>query len=91
MSLFPTRRRYQGRSRSGGPGILRHLNVVCRCRDVHQLPVMMRFIGWTTTRRGTTGAVYACSYRNCIIRAIYVRDFDTGRPRMLWMDRHDGR
>lgn len=100
MSLFPNSRhphhhRQYSRTvpvqQTRLPEYYKNLNVLCACRDAHQLPLNMEFIGFSTSDKGAPMAVYACPYRGCNWREGYVRDFQTGKPRCLWGKKHHNR
>ncbi len=56
-------------------------NLPCVCQG-HGLPVPMRFAGFSKTAKGDPSATYQCPL--CGHREIYVRDFTTRRPRLLF-------
>ena len=63
---------------------LTRLNVLCNGGHgkKHPLPCRMGFIGESHTNNADPMAVYACPI--CNYREAYVRDFATGKPRLLF-------
>jgi len=68
------------------PEKYKHLNeALCQCLQHHPLPVRMTFVGWDTSDRGQTVAIYICPYQGCGSRQGWVKDFKTGQPRRLFI------
>ena len=62
--------------------------VLCPCRDRHNLPVIMALISVKLADNGLPMAIFACPYSGCAWREGWLRDLRTPRPIRLWAGRH---
>jgi hypothetical protein len=55
----------------------------CACPR-HGVPVPMRFAGFTKSDKGFTVARYTCPMSGCGHQEFYGRDYNTGKPRLIF-------
>lgn len=85
MVLFPKRHGRCGKKKQMG---LEKLDVLCSHLKVHQLPVKMKCIGVSKSRKGEPMAIYACPFNGCAQREGWVQG-RRGTPTRLWRGDHE--